>query len=431
MNLTNWGYLQDLILKPVRIAVSKPAQQTYLNTILFMVTSTILLGIAVIGYILFYFNYIPQIGIERVIHLQYGLVELPSPFYIPQAETPREQERRRKLLTSRFSCSDGPHPYGLASLDSSLVSQQAYDIYLSLSVPRSPPNLEAGNFMLSLSLLSPTYKPPNPLSPTPITPHRGPSSTITSEDILFLSRRPAILTYTSPLVSIGERLATLPLYILGLYRESETLIVPMAESASFSKGWRNVPAYILLELQAGQDLHVYEARILFTARFGGLRWVMYNHRIVSFFIFTTAFWFAEVFFALLGWAVVRMKFGSSPAQLKGDVIKEEDTDASTQIKVGPEDTDEPDLSDTPRTFPTYGRQPPLKYEPKIKDEGDSEDYVIDETAIQPLAVEADDEGEEGLDLGGFRGGRSDSGLGTSFSEGGRSSLTRRRSRGSR
>jgi hypothetical protein len=64
--------MQDLILKPVRVATSKPAQQTYLNTILFMTTSAILLGFAVFAYILFYFNYVPQIGIERIIHLQYG-----------------------------------------------------------------------------------------------------------------------------------------------------------------------------------------------------------------------------------------------------------------------------------------------------------------------------------------------------------------------
>jgi len=41
-----------------------------------MITFAILLGLAVFAYILFYFNYVPQIGIERVIHLQYGYVFL-------------------------------------------------------------------------------------------------------------------------------------------------------------------------------------------------------------------------------------------------------------------------------------------------------------------------------------------------------------------
>ena len=95
-----------------------------------------------------------------------------------------------------------------------------------------------------------------------------------------------------------------------------------------------------------------------------------------------------------------------------------------------EDEEEVDLSDASRTFPTYGKQPPLKYESQIKDERAEEDLVIDQTAIQPLgAGEADDEDEDGVDID-ERGRRSDSGLGTSFSEGGdRTGLARRRSKG--
>jgi hypothetical protein len=44
-----------------------------------MTTSAILLGFAVFAYILFYFNYVPQIGIERIIHLQYGYGDLSCP----------------------------------------------------------------------------------------------------------------------------------------------------------------------------------------------------------------------------------------------------------------------------------------------------------------------------------------------------------------
>jgi seipin len=58
-------------MKPIRVATSKPARQTYVNTVLVMITSAILLGLAVFAYILFYLNYVPQIGIERIIHLQY------------------------------------------------------------------------------------------------------------------------------------------------------------------------------------------------------------------------------------------------------------------------------------------------------------------------------------------------------------------------
>lgn len=214
--------------------------------------------------------------------------------------------------------------------------------------------------------------------------------------------------------------------MLGLRQESEMLHIPMAESQAFQKGWKNVPGHLMLELQAGQEVQVYDVRILFTARFGGLRWLMYNHRILSFIMFTGAFWFSEVVFALLGWLAVQTIF-SGKKEVKKEPIKGEDTDASTAIKPEGEETDEPDLSDTPRTFPTYGRQAPLRYIPKVKDE-DSEEYIIDETAIQPLTAEADDEDED-AEL--YKGGR-DSGIGTSFSEGGeRSGVARRRSRGGR
>lgn len=120
-------------------------------------------------------------------------------------------------------------------------------------------------------------------------------------------------------------------------------------------------------------------------------------------------------------------FFSSPAdsgvkKIKGEA---EDTDGSLAA-VKKEETDELELSDTPRTFPTYGRQPPLKYEPpKVKEE-DVEDYFLEESVIQPL--EADDESE---DFGGKSGRDSarDSGIGTSFSEAGEKGVSRRRSRG--
>jgi seipin len=240
--------------------------------------------------------------------------------------------------------------------------------------------------------------------------------------LIFTSRRPALLTYTSRLISLSERLLALPLYLLRLRHESETLHIPMAESISFKRGYKNIPAYILLELQAGQEVQVYDVHVNFTARFGGLRWLMYNHRIISLLGFTAAFWFAEMIFAGLGWVAVRAIFTPKTEEVKGG-----DTDAISVAVKQEEETDDPDLSDTPRTFPTsYWRQPPLRYVPKVKDEDD--ENVLDETEIQPLAAEADDEDEEGEV--GAKGGRTDSGIGTSFSEGGAGSgLSRRRSRG--
>jgi len=276
--------------------------------------------------------------------------------------------------------------------------------------------------MLSLTLLASSYSPPSPTTIPPSILQPSYSSTILPSDIVFVSRRPALLTYTSRLISLSERFATLPLYVLGFRRESEMLHIPMAEFARFQKGNKNIPAYLLLEMQTGQEVQVYDVRVHFTARFEGLRWMMYSHRIMSFIFFVGAFWFAEIIWAGLGWVAMR-SFFTSPPDINGTDVQGEETDAGTAAIKKEEETDDPDLSDTPRTFPTYGRQAPLRYVPKVKDE-DSEEYVLDETTIQPLAAEADDESE---DFGGKSG--RDSGIGTSFSESGGRGLARRRSRG--
>ena len=110
---------------------------------------------------------------------------------------------------------------------------------------------------------------------------------------------------------------------------------------------------------------MYDVRVHFKARFGGLRWLMYNYRVSSFVVFVGMFWFAEVIWAALGWLILRIVFAPSAKTVVKKEVGEGDTDAT--VKQEADETDDPDLSDTPRTFPTYGRQAPLRYEPiKIK-----------------------------------------------------------------
>lgn len=269
--------------------------------------------------------------------------------------------------------------------------------------------------MLSLALLPSSYTPLLPSADSVPPEYTSPLAQVSPSEVIFSSRRPALLTYTSRLVSLSSRLFSLPLYILNLRSESETLLVPMGESTTFLKGWKNIPAYALLEVQAGQEVQIYDVRLNFKARFGGMRRIMYNHRILSFIVFTGMFWLTEIVFTGLAWLALSMMFAKPANQLPNGEdrkIKNEEREERTD--------DEPDLSDTPRTFPTYGRQPPLRYVPKVKDEEiDSEEYLVED---KDMKVEADDEDEE---AGSYR----DSGVGTSFSEGGeRAGLARRRPR---
>jgi seipin len=280
--------------------------------------------------------------------------------------------------------------------------------------------------MLSLSLLSPSYTPPPATIAPPSTDQPSLSSTIPPSSILFTSRRPALITYSSRLVSLPARLLALPFYLLGLRRESEILSIPMAESATFQRGYKNLPSRLLLELQASSELQVYDVRVHFMARFAGLRWLMYNHRIIAFAIFTSAFWISEVAFAALGWFALRSYLPAKEEE--GEGIKGDDERETLKE----EDDEELDLSDVPRTSSGYERQALQRRGQTVKDE-DTEGTALSETAIPPTTAEPDEddvEDDEKSGVIGSTGGWGDSAIGTSFSEGsGSAGLSRRRSRG--
>lgn len=383
-------------MKPIRLAISKPAQKGYINTVLFLATSIVLFGFAALAYTLFYWNFIPKIGIEKTVYFQF---------------------------------SEALQPWGVAHLGDALVHDQEYDITIHLDLPRSPANLDAGNFMLEMVLLSPAIRKDvfekaiadvYPRKPVP-----------GEEHVIFRSRRPAILTYHSHLIDVARRLAGLPWYMTGWQREAEALSVPMAESLSFSRGRNKIPASIMLEMKHGEgktNIQVYTATVKLQARFCGLRWLMYNHRIFSSFIFTTAFWLAEMVFAVISWVLLAIWATANAPSTEGTEKKiklEDDVDASI---------DDFDLSDTPRTFPTLSRQAPLRYEPKVKTEMADEDNASEKANTRPFGAEADDELGESVDVvsgsSNFQAGNwVDSGIGTSLSEGGGSGLQRRRSKG--
>jgi seipin len=63
--------VQNTVFVPLRALVSIRAQRAYLGTFLFVGTSIVLLGVASVAYWIFYFNYVPQVGLERIVHLQF------------------------------------------------------------------------------------------------------------------------------------------------------------------------------------------------------------------------------------------------------------------------------------------------------------------------------------------------------------------------
>ncbi|KAK8018223.1 hypothetical protein PG991_007413 [Apiospora marii] len=263
----------ELVKRPIRIATAPTAQRAYINTFLFFSTSIALLCIAALAYPIFYYSYVPKKVVSLPIHLQYNA---------------------------------GLNPYGLASLSHDLMLDTAYDVSVHLTLPRSPPNLDHGNFMVALvatrSVLDDPAQSWGPMAlSTPVDPYVD-ILAAPPDHVVFSSRRPALLPYEDPFVSRASR---------ALSSSSAgriTLDLPMGELVEFRD---QLPLSLLLDVQAGQSLQVYAARVELVARLAGVRWLMYNHRIFSFVLCTGLFWSIEMITMAAAWAILMFCFSGN------------------------------------------------------------------------------------------------------------------------
>ncbi|PLN79876.1 hypothetical protein BDW42DRAFT_172024 [Aspergillus taichungensis] len=302
--------------------VSKKAQKAYTGSLFLLVASNCLAFLSVVAYAIFYYKFIPQVGLERVIHLQFG----------------------------------DEHPWGTARLDQGLVSLQSYDVALQLELPRTSSNIAAGNFMLDLSLIS--------CSPTSASIGMNASTPAIAQ-----SRRPGILTYTSPLVDTASQISFLPLYLIGWKREMEKLEVPMMEQVEFARGARNLPKCAYLKIESKEDMQFYSAKVRFRARFTGLRRIMYSWRLTSFVIFTGLFWNTSMLSMLAVYALLFAVSDLGSGQ-HGDLIKEEDQEDREETPIKEESRD-----DTLTPQDTSSETPSNESEKDIKRE---DEYEADE-----------------------------------------------------
>ncbi|KAK7519536.1 putative adipose-regulatory protein-domain-containing protein [Phyllosticta citriasiana] len=479
---------KEKLLQPFHLALSPPARRAYLTTTLTLITSTFLLVTALLAYGLFYYAYIPTRGFSIPVHLQFN----PAP---GGPAHPSQHDETYNYYPGQLTY----HPFGTAHLragpsgDGShrLVSQQAYDVRVELRMPRTRRNREAGNFMVEVELFGPVRPPLDDGSRAQqqqqqqaqsaglgrggpgartnpgwsMVPSARSAPAVEGRDVLARERRPAILTYYSPPVEHVIKALELPMYLVGWRREAETLEVPMMEAVRFERGWRNLPEVVRVEVQAVERVQVYGCTVVFEARLQGLRYIMYNYRIISVVVFSLIFWAFEMIFMLIAYFALSHYFSpSSATEQSPEVKKEEEEEAedaqgdTTGVKKEEDDDDEtatattdaPDLSDTPRTFPSYGRQPTLRYtSPRVKSEDDGAEGSTTATAaaagpssstprrlsdIPPLAQtaqEADDEDEDKdndvfIDPAG-RFFERDSGLGTSMESSAGGGVERRES----
>ncbi|KAI1638199.1 putative adipose-regulatory protein-domain-containing protein [Biscogniauxia mediterranea] len=290
--------IMEHVKAPFRAAVSPTARRTYLSTVLFIAASLVLLGVAAIAYPVFYYNYVPKKVVSIPVHLQYNAAL---------------------------------NPYGVASISPNLMLEQAYDVSVELSLPRSPANLERGNFMVALYALRSTQPPPNPAMlalPTSAPTQQeepaqnNPYAQLTPDRVVFASRRPVLIPYEDPLVSTTSRVMFLLYHALFAPAAAEmaALAVPMGELV-LAEGrdgpplaTSGGPLSLLLDVQAGQTLQVYAVTVKLVARLSGVRWAMYNYRVLSFLVCTAVFWASEMLSMALAWLALGYFFAGRREQ---------------------------------------------------------------------------------------------------------------------
>jgi len=81
----------------------------------------------------------------------------------------------------------------------------------------------------------------------------------------------------------------------------------------------------------------------------------------------------------------------SPKEGSPDEIKSEESESEKEKPMDPLST--ADLSDTPRAFPTHGRQRPLQFSRPNEEVAVKEEEDEDRIGMQPVFGEADDEEE--------------------------------------
>ncbi|KAF1999672.1 hypothetical protein P154DRAFT_467460 [Amniculicola lignicola CBS 123094] len=405
-------HVKDTLLAPVYFLLSPTLLRTYLRTLLLLLASSILFGLAVIAYTSFYLSYIPVRGISVPVYLQYDHSADTLGHNVQLENGAQVQLRERQKV--RWT-------YGVAGLKG-LVSRQKYDVLVEMRVPRSERNLGVGNWMVGVEIRglaggSTAVGVKNSLgwdeewdgddssysAQAQKEKEAGMDSGKEKPVVLARSRRPAILTYRSWMTETVYRGLRLPVYVLGWGDESEKVVTRMMEDVEFEKGVRNTPSSLRLELRSRRPLEVYDVVVKVVARLEGLRWIMYNHRIASFIFFSTMFWAVEMALLIMTWGMFTLLFGGKAeregTEGHGRVKIKQEPGAITPKTEGDISEAETPLSDTERTFPTLSSQQPLRYssptEGKSKSKGERDTPRLEDIPARTDAeADAEDEDED-------------------------------------
>ena len=213
--------------------------------------------VAVAAYLFFHARFIPLQSVSVPVHLEHPL----QGSTVGHDFTVQDEHGQTAVVQ--------PYPRGTAQIPgNTLVEGPYYDITVELELPRSPVNLNAGNFMVEIALLAEN--------------ERWRSSGFFSESndaaVVANATNPAILTYWSPPVDIVRKLLRLPAFALGWRREAEKVRVRIFKELRFGSGIISryiedvpLPDSLILALKSRAALDVYHSTVIFSVRLRGLR----------------------------------------------------------------------------------------------------------------------------------------------------------------
>ena len=245
--------------------------------------------------------------------------------------------------------------------------------------------------------------------------------------VLFMSRRPALMPYVDPVVSLTSRVLFMAYHLFSSQSQKHQLTIGLAERVAFPKE-SVLPASAYVEVEAGQDIQIYSTELIMTAQLRGLRWLMVHYRLLTYVVFTMLFWFFEVLFMSAAWTLYSSSVSSGDSQ--GWMVPKGRRRGGTAGDTEDDDDSNDDEDDDHYEGDTHSQQPRpgssrhAKTEYGIKDER-GERLLAD---IPAAGAEADDEFDYGDEDEVTKEEGQPSGMATSYREEGQGSIRRRASR---
>ncbi|KAI8083388.1 putative adipose-regulatory protein-domain-containing protein, partial [Gilbertella persicaria] len=239
--------LRVLVMSVFRIFFVPTVQKAFVKTTIFAITIVWIFVSSLAAYILFYHRYVPPITHVQPIWFQYS----NKPTIGPSA-----------LIDITLS------------KPTTLRHEQLYEVSVQLHMPTSDINFDIGNFMVTAELQT-----RNGL-------------------IISKSSRPGILRYQSrPQRLMRVATKAIPL-LMGLSEESQVITIKLIDEFMEHKTQAVHSVYVSL---SDPVIQVYNAKLLILAKFRGLRYYMYYHRVITAVAFMFTFAGLELVFATIAW----------------------------------------------------------------------------------------------------------------------------------